>query len=159
MNKKITSSRPHRVAIMNMTRQRHKCAITQLCTLLDDQHGGCCWIRVGYFFSLRLAYICLSKIIWCSHLNRYMIFTFISDRCHPDITFVLDEHHGVSNHRSRDCVFNRLFRRRPKKTSKLTVTGLREGIHQWPVNSPHKGPVTRKMFLFDDVIMMEIMGK
>ena len=27
------------------------------------------------------------------------------------------------------------------------------GIHQSPVNSPHKGPVTRKMFPFDDVIM------
>ena len=27
------------------------------------------------------------------------------------------------------------------------------GIHRWPVNSPHKWPVTRKMFLFDDVIM------
>ena len=28
------------------------------------------------------------------------------------------------------------------------------GIHRWPVNSPHKGPVTRKMFPFDDVIMV-----
>ena len=28
------------------------------------------------------------------------------------------------------------------------------GIHRWPVNSPHKGPVTRKMFSFDDVIMI-----
>ena len=27
------------------------------------------------------------------------------------------------------------------------------GIDRWPVNSPHKGPVTRKMFPFDDVIM------
>ena len=27
------------------------------------------------------------------------------------------------------------------------------GIHRWPVDSPHKGPVTRKMFSFDDVIM------
>ena len=26
-------------------------------------------------------------------------------------------------------------------------------IHRWPVDSPHKGPVTRKMFLFDDIIM------
>ena len=26
-------------------------------------------------------------------------------------------------------------------------------IHRLPVNSPHKGPVTQKMFLFDDVIM------
>ena len=29
------------------------------------------------------------------------------------------------------------------------------GIHQGPVNSPHKWPVTRKMFPFDDVIMMK----
>ena len=27
------------------------------------------------------------------------------------------------------------------------------GIHRYPVNSPHKGPVTRKMFPFDDVII------
>ena len=27
------------------------------------------------------------------------------------------------------------------------------GIHRWRVNSPHKGPVTRKTFPFDDVIM------
>ena len=29
------------------------------------------------------------------------------------------------------------------------------GIHWWPVNSPHKWPVTRKMFPFDDVIMRD----
>ena len=28
------------------------------------------------------------------------------------------------------------------------------GIHRGPVNSPHKGPVTRKLFPFDDVIMI-----
>ena len=28
------------------------------------------------------------------------------------------------------------------------------GIHRGPVNSPHKWPVTRKMFPFDDVIML-----
>ena len=28
------------------------------------------------------------------------------------------------------------------------------GIHRWPVNSPHKWPVTQKMFPFDDVIMI-----
>ena len=27
------------------------------------------------------------------------------------------------------------------------------GIHRGPVNSPHKWPITRKMFSFDDVIM------
>ena len=31
------------------------------------------------------------------------------------------------------------------------------GIHRGPVNSPHKWPVTRKMFPFDDVIMFYLM--
>ena len=30
------------------------------------------------------------------------------------------------------------------------------GIHRWPVNSPHKWPVARKMLPFDDVIMPTI---
>ena len=30
------------------------------------------------------------------------------------------------------------------------------GIHWSPVNPPHKGPVKRKMFLFDDVIMEKL---
>ena len=34
---------------------------------------------------------------------------------------------GVSNHQSYDCLLNRLFSRRSKKTSKLRVTGLCEG--------------------------------
>ena len=34
---------------------------------------------------------------------------------------------NVSNHRRIDCLLNRLFRRRSKKTSKLRVTGVCEG--------------------------------
>ena len=30
------------------------------------------------------------------------------------------------------------------------------GIHRWPVNSPHKGTATRKIFPFDDVIMYRL---
>ena len=33
------------------------------------------------------------------------------------------------------------------------------GINRGPVNSPHKWPVTRKMFPFDDVIMMWLITK
>ena len=32
------------------------------------------------------------------------------------------------------------------------------GIHQWPMNSPHKGPVTLKIFPFDDVIMTFVLS-
>ena len=44
-----------------------------------------------------------------------------------------DEHDGVSNSQSHDCLLNRSFMRRAKKTSKLRVTGLCEG------NSPVTG--------------------
>ena len=40
---------------------------------------------------------------------------------------------GISNHQSHDCLLNRLFTRRSKKTSKLQITGLCEG------NSPVTG--------------------
>ena len=63
------------------------------------------------------------------------------------------DHDGVSNHQPHDCLLYRLFRRRSKKTSKPRVTGLCAGNSPGPVNSPHKRPVTRKMFPFDDVIM------
>ena len=39
-----------------------------------------------------------------------------------------------------------------KHQSSASLTFVR-GIHRWPVNSPHKVPVTRKMFPFGDVIM------
>ena len=39
-----------------------------------------------------------------------------------------------------------------KHQSSMSLAFVR-GIHQWPVNSPHKGPVIQKMFPFDDVIM------
>ena len=46
---------------------------------------------------------------------------------------------GVSNHQPHDCLLNRLY----KAPASLAFVW---GIHRWPVNSPHKGPVTRKMF-------------
>ena len=65
-----------------------------------------------------------------------------------------NDHYGVSNHQPHGCLLSGLFRRRSNKTSKFRVTGLCVGNSPGPVNSPHKGPVTRKMFSFDDVIML-----
>ena len=39
-----------------------------------------------------------------------------------------------------------------KRQSSASLAFVRR-IHRWPVNSPHKWPVTRKMCSFDDVIM------
>ena len=46
---------------------------------------------------------------------------------------------SVSNHQLHDCLLNRLFRRRSKKTSKLRVTGLCVG------NSPGTGEFPTQM--------------
>ena len=40
-----------------------------------------------------------------------------------------------------------------RKHQSSALLAFVRGIHRGPVNSPHKGPVTRKMFPFDDVIM------
>ena len=43
-----------------------------------------------------------------------------------------NDHDGVSIHQSHDCILNRLFRCRSKKTSRLRVTGLCAGISPVP---------------------------
>ena len=50
-----------------------------------------------------------------------------------------NEHDDVSNHQGLDCLLNRLFRLRSKKTSTLRVTGLCEG------NSPLTGEFPAQM--------------
>ena len=48
------------------------------------------------------------------------------------------------------AVFSGADQRKHKSSASLAFV---RGIHRRPVNSPHKWPVTRKMFPFDDVIM------
>ena len=76
----------------------------------------------------------IHKHFWLIHLKRHSLRWRHNGR------------DGVSNHQPRDCLLNRLFRRRSKETSKLRVTGV----------FPAQWPVTRKMFQFDDVIMLYI---
>ena len=81
--------------------------------------------------------------------------------CHPQMAILSlqwrhNDHDSVSNHQPHGCLLNRLFRRRSKETSKLLVTGLCAGNlpDRWIPRT--KGPVTRKMFPFDDVNMISI---
>ena len=76
---------------------------------------------------------------------------------HDDLIISLlwlhDERESVSNHQPHSCLLIRLWRRSSKKHQSSASLAFVRGIHRWPVNSPHKGPVTREMFPFDDVIM------
>ena len=66
-----------------------------------------------------------------------------------------NEPDGISNHQPRDCLPNRLLRRRSKEASKLRVTGLCVGNSPVTGEFPAKKPVTRKLcfYPFYDVIM------
>ena len=61
---------------------------------------------------------------------------------------------GASNHRRLDCLLNRSFGKENIKAPRHWL--FVRGIHRLPVDSPHKGPVTWKMFPFDDVIIHRI---
>ena len=98
-----------------------------------------------YFSALQT--LCERWPVFCKYIGESLL-------CIPFVIILLQWRHNgrdsVSNHQPDDCLLNRLFRRRSKKTSKLCVTG------RGPVNSPYKWPVTRKMFPFDDVILSAV---
>ena len=78
-----------------------------------------------------------SLILWyCTYLSPVFTVTTKETRylyMHNTLQCHHNERDGISNHRCLDCLLNRLFRRRSKKTSKLRVIGLCEG------NSPGTG--------------------
>ena len=65
--------------------------------------------------------------------------------------------YGISNHQPHDCLLNSLFWCRSKEHQSTAPLAFVWGIHWWPVNSLHKGPATRNMFPFDDIIMWTTM--
>ena len=93
--------------------------------------------------------ICFSDGYWrwsdgvmCDYIRLFYtdVITFLYPIPHAGLANLLmkplqwrhNEHDGVSNYRRLDCLLSRLFRLTSKKTSKLSVTGLCEGIHRWP---------------------------
>ena len=90
---------------------------------------------------------------WMTEKKIYYIDTKVQTLLTHPLQWRHNELAGVSNHQPRDWLLNRLLSRRSKKASKLRIIGLCVGKSPGSVNSPHKGPVTRKMFPFDDVIM------
>ena len=67
-----------------------------------------------------------------------------------------NEHNRVPNHQPHDCLLNRLFRRRSKKTSKLRVTGLCAGNSSETGQFPAQMGSNAEMFPFDDVIVWRV---
>ena len=101
----------------------------------------------------RYMHICCT-ILWSKQIG-FQIHMYENDifLSHFTLQWRYNDPDGVSNHRRLECILNRLFRRRSKKTSKLPVT--RFCGENSPVTGEFlaQGPVMRKIFPLDNVIM------
>ena len=61
--------------------------------------------------------------------------------------------HGISLYKQIDCLLNHSIRLTSKKTSKPATDPFVKGIHWWPVDCAHKGPVTREVFPCDAFVV------
>ena len=90
--------------------------------------------------------MCLvNRVIWCSRCLRRNIVHYgdlIMGAMASQITSLTIDYSSVYSGAD--------YRKHQSSTSLAFVWG----IHRWPVNSPLKRPITRKMFPFDDVIML-----
>ena len=73
---------------------------------------------------------------------------------HDPLHWRHNERDGVSNHQPHDSLLNVNSGADQRKHHSAASLAFVWGVHLWPVNSPHKGSVTRKVFPFDDVIML-----
>ena len=78
--------------------------------------------------------------------------SFVTD-CPCSLQWRHNGRDSVSNHQPHDCLLHRLADADQRKHQSSATLAFVRGIHRGPVNSPHKWPITRKMFPFDDVIM------
>ena len=101
------------------------------------------------WLSARLQYLqCYSS----GALSRLPVAFTRLQNVHNPLQWRHNERDGVSNQQPHDCLLNRLFRRRSKKTSKLRVTGLCEGNSPVTCEFPAQRASNAKMFPLDDVI-------
>ena len=67
--------------------------------------------------------------------------------------------HGVSNHRQLECLLSNSFWWHQRKHWSWSLLVLCGGKSPWPVDSPHKRPVMRKVFTCHDVIKFVQIGR
>ena len=122
-------------------------------TQLPYQHCRCWWPTAFTVMTLTFTYIqgqgsnqCLSK-----SFRNILVKSRGSTKTHYDDVIMSTMDPQVTSF-TVVCsnAYSGADQRKHQSSASLAFV---RGIHRWPVNSPHKGPVTRKMFPFDDVIM------
>ena len=88
-------------------------------------------------------------LLFCQLFSYWPVITVA--RHYDDVTMSLMASQITSLTIVYSTVYSGGDQRKPQSSASLAFV---RGIHRGPVNSPHKWPVTRKMFPFDDVIMV-----
>ena len=124
------------------------CIISQ-----NHAHGSCPFLFCCGLGQVEFTYVGTRVVMRLSLASDTNI-TIQTGRQITSLQWRHNERDGVSNHQCIgffcSTVCSGADQRKHQSSASLAFV---RGIHRWPVNSPHKGPVTRKMFPFDDVIM------
>ena len=134
----VNSLRPSN-SIWRLRSGRTLARIIACCLPTPSHHPSKCWHIINgdpqhspgdnFTGMLKIRVYKMNSVIDFCHISQGSI----CQRKQSTIQWRHNELDSVSNHQPYDCLFNCLFRRRPKKTSKLRVTGLCVG------NSPMTG--------------------
>ena len=90
----------------------------------------------AYFLGYTVAYPCHMCFVVVDGTGGFRYDNRRFHWWHSSLQWRNNEHRGVSNHQRLDCLLNRLFSHRPKKTPKLRTTGLCEGNSVVTVDFP-----------------------
>ena len=122
-----------------------------------EKRSSCWWFETAWLL-LRRGNGTLFAMLWVSFKLCKAHFY----GCIYEVAYLLSHWrcyklNGVSNHRRLVRLFDEQFVQVQINKNHQSFASLVcvRGIYGWPVDSPHKGPVTRKMFPFDDVIIYE----
>ena len=92
----------------------------------------------------------------CILLNKketHVIFQYCREICIDSDQWLVWKSLLIKRNHHNEVIMSAMVSHITSLTIKHSSLAFVRGIHRWPVNSPHKGPVTWKMFPFDDVIM------
>ena len=109
----------------------------------------------------------LSEWLWVYELNiyngtSYCLLALLLNLGHDSLMVIKFHYNDIiismmaSQITSLTMVYSSVYSGAHQRKHQSTSLDFVRGIHQWPVNSAHKGPVTRKIFPFDDIIMIHL---
>ena len=123
------------------------------CERMDcDSHGYCMCLQLGALISITDTQLLQE---WCKRVwRRHKSFLCITSTIHYCVVIMSAMASEITRLTSVCSIgYSGAVHRKHQDSASLAFV---RGIHRSPVNSPQKGPVTRKVFPFDDVIIFRL---